>query len=57
MKRNFIMADLLAVSASLFAQEAGFTFTVVKENPITSTKNQIRCQAVRCSELRLLVRL
>ena len=42
MKRNFIMAALLAVSASLFAQEEGFTFTVVKENPITSTKNQNR---------------
>ena len=42
MKRNFIMAALLAVSASHFAQEEGFTFTVVKENPITTTKNLMR---------------
>ena len=42
MKKNLILAALLAVSAPLFAQEDGFTFTVVKANPVTSTKNQNR---------------
>lgn len=42
MKKNLIFAALLAVSAPLFAQEDGFTFTVVKANPVTSTKNQNR---------------
>lgn len=42
MKKNLILAALLAVSAPLLAQEDGFTFTVVKENPVTSTKNQNR---------------
>lgn len=42
MKKNLIFAALLAVSATLFAQEDGFTFTVVKANPVTSTKNQNR---------------
>ncbi|MDO4738663.1 MAG: C1 family peptidase [Bacteroidales bacterium] len=43
MKKAFTLAALLALSTSLFAQEGqqdGFQFTAVKENPITSTKNQ-----------------
>ena len=46
MKKKLILAALLAVGTSLFAQDTkkdeGFQFTVVKENPITSTKNQNR---------------
>ena len=45
MKKTLIFAALLAVGTTLFAQEEkneGFQFTVVKENPITSTKNQNR---------------
>ena len=43
MKKTFIIAALFALGTSLFAQEdkgEGFQFTIVKENPITSTKNQ-----------------
>ncbi|MBR2631704.1 MAG: aminopeptidase [Bacteroidaceae bacterium] len=43
MKKAFIITALFALGTSLFAQEnkeEGFQFTVVKENPITSTKNQ-----------------
>lgn len=46
MKKTFFAALALALAAPIFAQEAkeekpeGFTFTVVKENPITSIKNQ-----------------
>ena len=46
MKKTLILTALLALCTSLFAQEEkkeeGFKFTVVKENPITSTKNQNR---------------
>ena len=44
MKKLLVVAALLTVGTSLFAQEKndGFKFTVVKENPITSTKNQNR---------------
>lgn len=46
MKKTFFAAVAFALAAPLFAQEAneekpeGFQFTVVKENPITSIKNQ-----------------
>lgn len=46
MKKTLIAAVAFALAAPLFAQEAseekaeGFKFTVVKENPITSIKNQ-----------------
>ena len=45
MKKTLIIAALLMFGTSLFAQEKkedGFQFTVVKENPITSIKNQNR---------------
>lgn len=46
MKKKMLFAALLFCSALLSAQENGdttaFRFTVVKENPITSTKNQNR---------------
>lgn len=47
MKKAFILSALLVLATSLFAQEdakkdEGFSFTVVKENPITSIKNQNR---------------
>ena len=44
MKKALIIAALFLSGTSLFAQEKndGFQFTVVKENPITSTKNQNR---------------
>ena len=44
MKKTLTIAALLMLGTSLFAQEdrkeEGFRFTVVKEIPITSTKNQ-----------------
>ena len=44
MKKTSLFVVLLMLGTSLFAQEEkkdeGFQFTVVKENPITSTKNQ-----------------
>lgn len=43
MKKTFFAALAFAIAAPLFAQDAkteGFNFTVVKENPITSIKNQ-----------------
>ena len=45
MKKTFFLTLLLALSFNLFADDKndeGFQFTVVKENPITSTKNQNR---------------
>lgn len=45
MKKFLILAALFISGSSLFAQvknDEGFQFTVVKENPITSTKNQNR---------------
>lgn len=44
MKKTLLLTALLSLGTSLFAQEKndGFQFTVVKENPITSTKNQNR---------------
>ena len=44
MKRTIVLAAALLLSVSTFAQkkEEGFNFTVVKENPITSIKNQNR---------------
>ena len=44
MKKLLLMAALIVCGTTLFAQEKneGFQFTVVKENPITSTKNQNR---------------
>lgn len=45
MKKFLILAALFISGTSLFAQvknDEGFQFTVVKENPITSTKNQNR---------------
>ena len=45
MKKCLILAALFISGSSLFAQvknDEGFQFTVVKENPITSTKNQNR---------------
>ncbi|MBO5873955.1 MAG: aminopeptidase [Rikenellaceae bacterium] len=44
MKRTILLAAALLLSVSTFAQkkEEGFKFTVVKENPITSIKNQNR---------------
>ena len=48
MKKTFFAAALFMLGTTLFAQESeskkdeGFQFTVVKENPITSTKNQNR---------------
>ena len=44
MKKTMLLAALMMLGTSLFAQEEtrneGFQFTVVKELPITSTKNQ-----------------
>ncbi len=45
MKKNLLTAALLVCSLTLSAQdtkEEGFVFTTVKENPITSVKNQNR---------------
>ena len=47
MKKTLTLAALLFCGTTLFAQdekkkEEGFQFTVVKENPITTTKNQNR---------------
>ena len=44
MKKTLIAAMLMALGTSAFAQEKaeGFQFTTVKENPITSIKNQNR---------------
>ena len=44
MKKTLIAAVLMALCTSAFAQEKteGFQFTTVKENPITSIKNQNR---------------
>lgn len=47
MKKTFIASTLVVLSISVFAQESekkeeGFIFTTVKENPITSIKNQNR---------------
>ena len=44
MKKTLIAAVLMALGTSAFAQEKteGFQFTTVKENPITSIKNQNR---------------
>jgi aminopeptidase C len=44
MKKTLIVAVLMALGTSAFAQEKteGFQFTTVKENPITSIKNQNR---------------
>ncbi|MBO5025201.1 MAG: aminopeptidase [Bacteroidaceae bacterium] len=47
MRRTFIASTLIALGLSAFAQETttkeeGFVFTTVKENPITSIKNQNR---------------
>jgi len=46
MKKLLILFALFALTTTLFAQdekkEEGFKFSVVKENPITSTKNQNR---------------
>jgi hypothetical protein len=42
MKRILFAAALMSLVTSAFAQEKneGFQFTTVKENPITSIKNQ-----------------
>ena len=50
MKRTVLLAAALLLSVSTFAQkkEEGFKFTVVKENPITSIKNQNRAGTCWC---------
>ena len=50
MKKTVLLAAALLLSVSTFAQkkEEGFKFTVVKENPITSIKNQNRAGTCWC---------
>lgn len=57
MKKHFLFAALLAISAISYAQEPaandstkeeGFVFTTVKENPITSVKNQNKSGTCWC---------
>lgn len=40
MKKLTLMVALFIASLSLYSQDKAYTFTVVKENPITSIKNQ-----------------
>ena len=40
MKKLFALSLSFLISCGFFAQEKGYHFTVVKENPITSIKNQ-----------------
>ena len=39
-KTLLAVVAVAAFAASAFAQEDGYKFTVVKENPVTSIKNQ-----------------
>ena len=50
MKKTLFAAVLVSLGMSAFAQEAkeGFQFTTVKENPITSIKNQYRSGTCWC---------
>lgn len=57
MKKNFLLVALLAIISPSFAQEPaaadsakeeGFQFTTVKENPITSVKNQNKSGTCWC---------
>ena len=55
MKKTILLAALGLISLSALAQdkpqEEGFVFTTVKENPITSNKNQERVNTIflKCS--------
>lgn len=40
MKKLTLMVAVLLISVSLLAQESTYQFTVIKENPVTSIKNQ-----------------
>ncbi len=48
MKKFIIALGTLAMALSMSAQEDGFQFTTVKENPITSIKNQNRAGTCWC---------
>jgi aminopeptidase C len=48
MKKLIITLGTLLVALSMSAQESGFQFTTVKENPITSIKNQNRAGTCWC---------
>ena len=40
MHKLTLLVVVFFVSISLFSQQSAYTFTVVKENPVTSVKNQ-----------------
>lgn len=48
MKKFIITLGTLLMALSMSAQESGFQFTTVKENPITSIKNQNRAGTCWC---------
>lgn len=59
MKKSILMAALGLLSLNTIAQdtpkEEGFIFTTVKENPITSVKNQNRAGTCWCFTVLALI--